>query len=365
VARKLARMWRELWYTNGMYHPKFTITSQVNNTIAEIEGIRTLVEQSRILPEQEIILRYRATVEAVHSSTTIEGNPLNRKQVEAVLAGKEVAQTEYAVLEVKNYKKALDWLEKWRLEPKPISSQDVLKLHTLTMEGLLPKEKTGQLRPSDVYIVDILGGEERVRYVGPQSDKLMVLLTELFEWLNTQAQELHPVLAASILHYEFVSIHPFSDGNGRVTRLLTMLYLSLRNYSFRNVLVPDIYYLEHRLEYYDALNQAKSYPEQRAANLTPWIEYFVKGFLSVAKKLKTEVLIAEVPGSVVGTIRLSQEELTVLDYIKQMGSISLEEMLDILTIPRRTAQRRLKELVDKGLLTSQGSGKVTIYILSK
>src|SRR3989344_1402301 len=129
-----------------MYTPQFTITPQVANDIVEIEGIRTLVEQSKILPEQEIALRYRATVEAVHSSTTIEGNPLNKRQVEAVLAGKEVAQGEYAILEVKNYKRALDWLEKRRLRSQPISVKDVLTLHSITMDGLLPKKKVGHLR---------------------------------------------------------------------------------------------------------------------------------------------------------------------------------------------------------------------------
>ena len=346
-----------------MYTPQFTITPQVANDIVEIEGIRTLVEQSKILPEQEIALRYRATVEAVHSSTTIEGNPLNKRQVEAVLAGKEVAQGEYAILEVKNYKRALDWLEKRRLRSQPISVKDVLTLHSITMDGLLPKKKVGHLRFGAVYIVDILGEKEKVRYVGPEAGELEGLLTELFAWLRKKASELPPVLAASILHYEFVSIHPFSDSNGRVTRLLTMLYLSLKDYDFRNVLVPDIYYLEHRLEYHNALNQAKTYSEQRVADLTSWVEYFVKGFLSVAKKLKAEILVAGVPSHIEGVIRLSKQELTMLDYVKRMGSLSLEETLDILSVPRRTAQRRLKELVDKRLLQTKGSGKTTVYIL--
>lgn len=345
-----------------MYVPKFIITPQVTNDIAEIEGIRTLVDQSKILPEREIALRYRATVEAVHSSTTIEGNPLSKQQVEAVLAGKEVAQTEYAITEVKNYKKALDWLDERRQQRDPISINDILKLHKLTMGGLLPKEKTGKLRPGPVYIVDILGKEERVRYIGPEANALEKLLSELFEWLYKDATQLHPVLTASILHFEFVSIHPFSDGNGRVTRLLTMLYLSQRGYGFKDVLVPDIYYLEHRLEYYNALNQAKTYAEQRIADLTPWIAYFVKGFLSVAKEVKTAVMIAEIPKHGSKIIRLSRQEILLLDYVKQLGSLSLEETLDILNIPRRTAQRRLKELVEKGLLKLGGSGKNTVYI---
>ncbi len=345
-----------------MYTPKFTITSEITNQIAEIEGIRTIVDQSNILPEKEIALRYRATVEAIHSSTTIEGNQLNKKQVEAVLAGKAVAQTEYAITEVKNYKNALDWLQIRKQNSKQISIEDILKIHELTMDGLLPKEKTGHLRPGEVYIVDIINNDEQVRYHGPKSELLPDLLSDLCKWLEFEASKLHPVLAASILHYEFVSIHPFSDGNGRVTRLLTMLYLSLRQYDFRGVLVPEIYYLDHRMQYYNALNQENEYSKQRNANLTPWIEFFVKGFLTTTKHLKTEITIAQAVNPKNVTIRLSQEEIQLLDFVKQMGSISLEETLEILQIPRRTAQRRLSELVDKGLLRLNSSGKNTNYI---
>ena len=72
------------------YIPRFTITPEINNRIAQIEKIRQIVTSSRILPQQEITLRYRATVDAVHSSTTIEGNPLKRQEVVKVLAGKLV-----------------------------------------------------------------------------------------------------------------------------------------------------------------------------------------------------------------------------------------------------------------------------------
>lgn len=94
-----------------MYKPNFTITSSVNNRVAEIERIKGVVDSSNILPEREIALRYRATVDAVYSSTTIEGNPLSKSEVADVLAGKPVFGSQRAIIEVQNYKKALDWIE--------------------------------------------------------------------------------------------------------------------------------------------------------------------------------------------------------------------------------------------------------------
>src|SRR3989442_11626982 len=101
-------MWRECDILKSMYTPHFTIIPEISNWIAQIEGIKQKLERSHILPEQEIALRYRAAVESTHSSTSIEGNPLNEKQVAAALAGK-MNSWEKKVIEVVNYKKAWDW----------------------------------------------------------------------------------------------------------------------------------------------------------------------------------------------------------------------------------------------------------------
>jgi len=96
-----------------VYKPNYTITDELLGIIAEIERYRTKMADSVILPEREIEMRYRATVEASHSSTSIEGNPLSLKQVEAVLSGKaRLTRHQYAETEVKNYKRALDFIDR-------------------------------------------------------------------------------------------------------------------------------------------------------------------------------------------------------------------------------------------------------------
>lgn len=346
-----------------MYQPRFTITPEINNNIAQIERIRATVEASRILPKEEIILRYRALIDAVHSSTSIEGNPLDIKQVEEVLAGKMTQASQRAILEVQNYKRALDWIERRLQVKKPISVTDILKLHRITMNGLLPDEKVGKFRSGPIYVVDIHGKEEKVRYIGPDSKKLLNLYKELFTWIRSVKDNLHPILAAGILHYEFVSIHPFSDGNGRVTRLLTLFFLRKNGYGFRNVLVPDVYYLQNRPGYYQALNQAKMYSEQRIADLTPWLAYFINGIYEAAKELEHDISLIKLSSNSMKTIRLNRQEIKVLDFARQMGQVTLTDVLDILEIPKRTAQRRLANLVEKNLLKSQGAGKNIFYVL--
>lgn len=346
-----------------MYQPRFTITSEINNNIAQIERIRATVEASRILPKEEIILRYRALIDAVHSSTSIEGNPLNIKQVEEVLAGKMAQASQRAILEVQNYKRALDWIERRLQVKKPISVADILKLHRITMDGLLPDEKAGKFRPGPIYVVDIHGEKENIRYIGPASTKVLRLCQELLAWFRSEEDNLHPILAAGIFHYEFVSIHPFADGNGRITRLLSLLLLRKSGYGFRNALIPDVYYLQNRLSYYQALNQAKMYSGQRIADLTPWLAYFVNGICEVAKELEHDISLITLASKNGKTFRLSRQEIKVLDFAHQMGQVTLTDVLDILEIPKRTAQRRLASLVEKNLLKSQGAGKNIFYVL--
>lgn len=95
-----------------MYTPRFTITPRMNSAIAEIERLRTVVERSRILPSREVVLRKRASIEATRSSTGIEGNPLNEREVERAIEGNSMAFSGRFITEVVNYKRALSYIER-------------------------------------------------------------------------------------------------------------------------------------------------------------------------------------------------------------------------------------------------------------
>lgn len=356
-------MWREYVILDGMYKPKFTITPEITNWIAQIEAIKQRIDRSKILPVKEIALRHRAAVESAHSSTSIEGNPLNKKQVAAALAGK-MNNWEKRVIEVTNYKKAWDWISERSKKKSAITTADILKLHLFVARQLLPENKVGAFRPGPIYIVDMIEGEDVVRYTGPDISQVKSLLLELLDWVKKQKNVLHPVLLVGIIHYEFVSIHPFSDGNGRVTRLLVKLLLDLLDYDFRGCLVLDTYYWQNTNQYYQNLNQADNYLDQRKADLTDWLTYFVEGFYLVSKDLERKVSIVTANQND-ETIALNDQEMQILDFANRFGQINLSEALDILQVPERTIQRRLKNLIDKNILKIEGKGKNTIYKLKK
>lgn len=334
------------------YQPKYQITDSLLGTITQIESLRTQIDSSYILPEREIEMRYRATVEEIHSSTAIEGNPLSMRQVEGALANKPaLTRHQYAEIEVRNYKKALDFIEKRKSTSKPINMDDILAIHGIITRNLLPEEKTGKLRDVGVDIVDQY---DTVLYKAPSTDILVHEIAELLNWINNSS-DIHPVIAAAVLHYQFVSIHPFADGNGRTTRVLTHLYLGLRGYDFRNSLVLDSYYLADKQAYYDALHrvQGSNYLQAVSSTLGSWIKYFAEGFLSAAKVLLAEVtILSSIVKPEDQSKQISSEDADLLNYAKQFGSINLAEAQDILpNTPRRTLQRRLNSLVNRGYVT--------------
>ncbi len=343
-----------------MYKPKYTITDELLRKVAEIEALRTSVDSSYILPEREIELRYRATVEATHSSTSIEGNPLNLKQVQQVLGSSEqLTRHQYAEIEVKNYKKALDFIDKRKNSKKPITVEDIMAIHALVTNHLLPDEKVGKLRQNPIYIAD---HNDTTVYTGPEADTVGVELDRLLDWL-ANSRDVHPVIAAGILHFQFVSIHPFADGNGRTTRLLTDLHLGIHDYNFRGSLVLDSYYSVDKAAYYEALSLSDTYGGRRSAILNPWLEYFANGFLSSARLLTAEVVVLSSLAANVTKSKLPADEADILSYARQFGSITLSEAQAILpSMSKRTMQRRLMGLVKNGYLMVQGSARDTRYV---
>jgi Fic family protein len=347
-----------------MFRPNYTITDEILSKIAEIEMLRTQISGSYVLPEREVELRYRATVEATYSSTSIEGNPLSGKQVERVLAdasGAQLTRHQYAEIEVRNYKKALDFIEKRKNQKSNLTTKDILTVHDLIARDLLPPKKAGAWRKNPVYIEN---QNQELVYTAPAPEIVASEIRKLITWLSNTTN-VHPIIAAAVFHIQFVSIHPFADGNGRSARVLAMLYLGLKGYDFRSSIVLDSYYCENKRAYYDALHaaQGRDYQSALAKSLNSWLDYFTDGFLSSAKVLRATIAVLS------GTIkmpdevkRIKQDSADLLSYAKQFGSISLSEAEEVLAgVSQRTVQRKLRKLVDDGYLKMTGDARETRY----
>lgn len=351
-----------------MFKPKYQISSKILNNIARISEIKTLVERSKVLPDREALLRRKAVIKMAHTSTSIEGNPLAEYEVERVLEGERVEAAEKEILEVKNYQKALLLINKLADGKAKITKRAILDLHKVVMDGLIEKEKWGKFRKTPVYIVNEYKDHDEVAYKPPNAKMVGKLVGELLEWVEKSYKENeNPIITSGLLHYQFVTIHPFTDGNGRVGRLLTQLYLYLTGFDFRKVLVLEDYYNKDRKGYYQALQTGENFGERQGADLTGWLVYFTDGFLGEAEKarLKIEELGFGKKVDSEKQIYLDRDEIRIMDFLNTTGRLTSDDVSEILKISKRAAQLKIKELLKKDLLRKKGRGPATFYILKK
>lgn len=352
-----------------MLDPKYLISPQILSNMTEIAEIKSVVERSRVLPLNEAQLRRQAILRMAHTSTSIEGNKLAEFQVGKVIEGKKVNAAQKDILEVENYYKALKALDEMAKQKRGFTTEEILRIHTMVTEGLNEKEKTGKFRPADVYVIDDLGnGKEKVRFKAPPAKEVEKLIKELIAWVGFSKKDgVHPIIRAAIIHLQFVTIHPFTDGNGRVARLLTQLQLYRDGWDFRKILVLEDYYNRDRMSYYNAENYAQGASYQQDMEYTSWLEYFTKGFLIEARKVLEQI-------QSIGFGRISKkseqifldkDEVQIMDFLTTTGRITSDDVLDVIKASKRTAQLKLKGLLDKGLLKVEGKGPSTYYILSR
>ena len=349
-----------------MFTPTYTISDQILNQLSQIAEIKTLVERSNLLPQREVFLRRAAVIKMAHTSTSIEGNQLKEYQVAQVVEGKPVHAEERQIREVKNYLVALREIDKLAGSKPYIDIQDVLNIHKIVIDGLVEEKKIGIFRPGPVYIVNELpSGEDELAYTPPKASDVPRLIEDLLNWLKTHI-EIHPVIRAGLFHYQFETIHPFTDGNGRTGRLLTLLHLYHSGWDFKKILVLEDYYNRKRKAYYEALQTAATYKKRQSVNLTNWLEYYVAGFLEETQKVKDQVLTLSVVGNIPTTRNvLDRDELQIVDFAIPMGQISSSDVVDILDVPKRTAQAKLKRLEDIKVLEKAGAGPTTYYVIPK
>ncbi|HBC72648.1 MAG: Filamentation induced by cAMP protein Fic [Candidatus Amesbacteria bacterium GW2011_GWB1_47_19] len=337
-----------------MFSPKYTINDRIVSRLTAIAEIRAMTEASKLLPAREAFLRRVAVVKMAHTSTSIEGNQLAEYQVKELAEGKQVRAQADQIREVENYLVALRKVDELS-EKGAFTQKDVLSLHRTVTSGLVEYEKSGNYRTGLVYPA----------YTLPPSAQVQKLVEYLINWLDRHG-EIHPIIRAGLFHYQFETIYPFTDGNGRTGRLLTLLHLYQSGWDFRKVLVLEDFYNRNRKRYYQALQTGDTFESRSGVDLTGWLEYFVEGFADETTRVKEQILALQVVGET-GLTRnvLDHDELKIVDFVVTVGRITSADVVDILRVPKRTAQGKLKRLEDIRVLTKQGAGPNTYYVIPK
>lgn len=199
----------------GEYKPPFTITNKILTYVSSIsEKIGRITAISSL--EAKPHLRRNNRIKSIHSSLKIEANSLTLGQVRDVINGRTVLGEQKEIQEVKNAYAAYEHL----LEIDPYNIQHLKQFHGIMTKYLV--EESGKFRIGEE---GVFNGEECI-FMAPPARFVAQLMDELFTWMKAAQGEVHPLILSSVFHYEFVFVHPFSDGNGRMARLWHTAILS-------------------------------------------------------------------------------------------------------------------------------------------
>jgi len=200
--------------TRPLWRPRYTLTPAIARALMDIEAARAVVERTPLPPAAEAELRRRARIRSTHYSTRIEGNRLTLAEAEQVIEGKpaQFHGRERDVSEVKNYWNALLRVEEWAAKKMPLTEELIQRLHALIEKGA--RAKPTPYRDGQNVIRDSASGA--IIYLPPEAKDVPALMAALVEWVHRAEKDGLPVpLIAGLVHYQFVTIHPYYDGNGR------------------------------------------------------------------------------------------------------------------------------------------------------
>ena len=242
------------------YMPPFEISNEMLKKVSDImEKIGKLDSFTNL--DKTPYLRKQTKINSVHSSVAIENNPLSLEQVKDVINGKLVIGEQKDIQEVKNAYKAYEMLK----DINPYSIDDLKKVHGVMT--FLVEEVSGEFRTSSEGVFDDNGN---CIFICPPGDRVNSLMNDLFEWLNENKDTIHPLILSSIFHYEFVFIHPFTNGNGRTVRLWQNSILYKWKDIFEYLPIESKIH-KYQDEYYDSIAKC-----HKNANSNVFIEFMLK-----------------------------------------------------------------------------------------
>jgi Fic family protein len=351
------------------WQPRYTLTPSVVRHLMEIEAARAVVEQVVLPPSVESELRRRARVRSTHYSTRIEGNRLTLAEAEHVVAGQRLSLhgRERDIGEVRNYWKALLRVEEWAAKRADLTVDLIRRLHALVEHG---RARPSPYRDGQNTIRDSASGA--LVYLPPEARDVPTLMAGLVDWVRrTGAGPLPSPLIAGLAHYQFVTIHPCYDGNGRAARLLATFLLQRAGYGLNGLFSLEEEHARDLPAYYRALavHPHHNYYEGReTADLTPWLEYFLATLAAVFVAAKEEVLqIAqeELPPKPESLRRLDPRARAVLALFAHQDRIGASDAARLLGLSDRTARLLIKRWTEEGwLVVSDPSRKGRTYELS-
>lgn len=327
-----------------------------------VEANRQLAQldtASQLIPDIDLFVSMYVRKEALMSSQ-IEGTQCT---LEDILDPQLDASANVDVSEVINYVKAARFALK-RLETLLICSRLLRETHAVLMEGVRGQEKNpGEFRRSQNWIGPAGSSLKNARYIPPNVEDMEIAMSDLEKYIN-ESDKYDPLIQAALIHYQFETIHPFLDGNGRIGRLLILLYLMEKKLLSKPVIYVSYFLKMNQIEYYDRISEVR-----RNGNYEQWVGFFLEAVASAAQdalesvgKLSAlhEKNISRLPKS----NRRKDNVRELFDYLEQHPIIDIKQTAAALGLSYNTVSAAVKKLMELGILketTNAARNRVFAY----
>jgi len=340
------------------------ITPEMLALIAKIDEFKGAWRAlGTLAPERLSALRRVATIESIGSSTRIEGSKLTDREVEQLLANLEIKRFDTRdEQEVAGYAEVMDVVfSAW--QDIPFTENYIKQLHQILLQH---SDKDtwhrGQYKTNTNSVAAFNEHGEQIGIVFQTASPFDTprLMTELVSWVNAQRESklLHPLLVAAIFVVVFLEIHPFQDGNGRISRALTTLMLLQAGYAYVPYSSMESVIELNKEAYYLALRQTQGTIRTEAPNWQPWLVFFLRSLAEQVRRLEKKVereklVLASLP----------ELSLQIVEFAREHGRVTIGDVIKLTGASRNTLKAHFRNLVERGHLSQQGSGRGVWYEL--
>ena len=314
---------------------------------------------SQLISNADLFISMYVRKEALISSQ-IEGTQCT---LDDVLDPEVEANANLDVSDVINYVKATQYALK-RLERLPLCCRLIREIHEVLMENVRGQDKTpGEFRHSQNWIGPANCSLKDARYIPPNVEDMQTAMSDLEKYINENV-DYDPLIRAALIHYQFETIHPFLDGNGRIGRLLILLYLMEQRLIEKPVIYISYFLKKNQIEYYDRISEVR-----RTVNFEQWIRFFLEAVSKAASDSleairQLSVLHDTNVEKLPKTTRSKDNLRAVFDYIEQYPIIDMKRTAKELEVSYNTVAAAVRKLVELGILqetTNAARNRVFAY----
>ncbi len=348
-----------------MKEPKITVDQDILKLIAELDEFKgKWLSYKTMSPDRLQQLRKVATIESVGSSTRIEGAKLSDAQVETLLAN--LTATSFKTgdeQEVAGYAEAMDLVFQSH-EDLHLTENHIRQLHRILLRHSHKDERhRGDYKtlPNHVVALDAQGTEIGVVFETATPFDTPREMEQLVQWATKAIgeQSMHPLLIIAVFNVAFLAVHPFQDGNGRLSRILTTLMLLRAGYDYVPYASLENVVEENKDLYYKALRRTQMTLKQDSPDWEPWIGFFLR----CLKKQKNNLAEKVEQGQNTVDRSLPTLSLKIMELLKENDRLTIAEIVEQTGANQNTLKVRLRELVNNGHVKRHGKARATWYSL--